>query len=116
MSIQYIDPENRWSEATLFNNILYYTSVPENLEGDILQQTTSALQAIDNILTRVGSNKSNILDATIFLADKADLAGMNQVWDSWVVPGKSPVRCTVQAILMNPKYKIEIKIVAAIAD
>ncbi|WGO84886.1 RidA family protein [Arsenophonus apicola] len=116
MSIQYIDPENRWSEATLFNNILYYTSVPENLEGDILQQTTSALQAIDNILTRVGSNKSNILDATIFLADKADFAGMNQVWDSWVVPGKAPVRCTVQAILMNPKYKIEIKIVAAIAD
>lgn len=116
MSIQYLDPENRWSEATIFNNTLYYTSVPENLEGDIHQQTISALHAIDNILARVGSNKSRILDATIFLADKVDLAGMNQVWDSWVVAGKAPVRCTVQAILMNPKYKIEIKIVAALAN
>lgn len=116
MPIQYIDPENRWSEATIYNNTLYYTSVPENLAGDINQQTTSALQAIDNILARVGANRSHILDATIFLADKADLAGMNQVWDNWVVPGKAPVRCTVQAILMNPNYKIEIKIVAALAD
>ncbi|MFS1563600.1 MAG: hypothetical protein ACL7AX_08615 [Candidatus Arsenophonus phytopathogenicus] len=43
MAIQYLDPENRWSEATIFNNTLYYTSVPENLEGYIHQQTTSAL-------------------------------------------------------------------------
>ncbi|EOT7922880.1 RidA family protein, partial [Shigella sonnei] len=26
----------------------------------------------------------------------------------------APVRCTVQAGLMNPKYKVEIKIVAAV--
>lgn len=82
MSIQYLDPENRWSEATIFNNILYYTSIPENFEADIHQQTTSALHAIDNILASVGSNKSRILDATIFLTDKADLADMNQVWDN----------------------------------
>lgn len=47
MSIQYLDPENCWSEATIFNNTLYYTSVPENFEGDIHQQTTSAWHAID---------------------------------------------------------------------
>lgn len=35
MPIQYIDTENRWSEATIYNNTLHYTSVSENLDGDI---------------------------------------------------------------------------------
>lgn len=82
----------------------------------ILINKQRALQAIDNILVRVGSSKNNILDATVFLADKADLAGMNQVWDNRVVSGKVPVGCTVQVILINPKYKIEIKIITALAN
>ena len=68
---------------------------------------------IDKLLTRVGSDKSKILDATIFLVHKEDFAAMNRAWDAWVSPGNAPVRCTVQAGLMNPKYRVEIKVVAA---
>ncbi|WP_354001086.1 Rid family hydrolase, partial [Escherichia coli] len=39
---------------------------------------------------------------------------MNKAWDAWVVSGHAPVRWTVQAGLRNPKYKVEIKIVAAV--
>lgn len=39
---------------------------------------------------------------------------MNAAWDAWVVDGNAPVRCTVEAKLMNPDYKVEIKIIAAI--
>ena len=92
MTIVRIDAEARWSDVVIHNNTLYYTGVPENQ----------------------GSNKSSILDATIFLADKNDFAAMNKAWDAWVVAGHAPVRCTVQAGLMNPKYKVEIKIVAAV--
>ncbi len=49
-----------------------------------------------------------------FSADKNDFAAMNKAWDARVVAGHAPVRCTVQAGLMNPKYKVEIKIVAAV--
>ena len=114
MTIERIDPDTRWSEAVIHNNVVYYTSVPEKQEGDIIIQTADTLAAIDVMLSRVGSDKSKILDATIFLADKADFAGMNQAWDAWVVAGSAPVRCTVQAALMKPEYKVEIKIVAAI--
>lgn len=114
MSIERIDPDKRWSEAVIHNDVVYYTSVPENLDADIIAQTANTLSAIDILLQRVGSDKSKILDATIFLADKADFAGMNQAWDAWVVAGSAPVRCTVQAALMKPEYKVEIKIVAAI--
>lgn len=114
MNIERIDPDQRWSEAVVHNDTIYYTSVPENLDDDATAQTANALAAIDMILTRVGSDKSRVLDATIFLADGADFAAMNAAWDAWVVAGSAPVRCTVQAKLMNPKYKVEIKIIAAL--
>jgi enamine deaminase RidA (YjgF/YER057c/UK114 family) len=114
MNIERIDPADRWSEAVVHNDTVYYTSVPENLDDDATAQTANALAAIDMILTRVGSDKSRVLDATIFLADGADFAAMNAAWDVWVVAGSAPVRCTVQAKLMNPKYKVEIKIIAAL--
>lgn len=113
MNIERIDPEQRWSEAVIHNGTIYYTSVPENLDDDATAQIANALAAIDVLLARVGSDKGRILDATIFLADSADFAAMNTAWDAWVVPGSAPVRCTVQAKLMNPKYKVEIKIIAA---
>jgi len=114
MNIERIDPDLRWSEAVVHNETVYYTSVPENLDDDATAQTANALAAIDVLLERVGSDKSRILDATIFLANSADFAAMNAAWDAWVVAGSAPVRCTVQAQLMNPKYKVEIKIIAAL--
>jgi enamine deaminase RidA (YjgF/YER057c/UK114 family) len=113
MSITRIDPEHRMSEAVIHNDTIYYTSVPENLDADAEAQTAHSLAVIDAILTRLGSDKSKILDATLFLADKADFPAMNRAWDAWVSPGNAPVRCTVQAGLLNPQYKIEIKIIAA---
>ncbi|MEE4410704.1 MULTISPECIES: RidA family protein [unclassified Serratia (in: enterobacteria)] len=114
MNIERIDPDQRWSEAVVHNDTVYYTSVPENLDDDATAQTANALAAIDVLLARVGSDKSRVLDATVFLADAADFAAMNAAWDAWVVAGSAPVRCTVQAKLMNPKYKVEIKIIAAL--
>ncbi|MDK5911923.1 RidA family protein [Serratia nevei] len=114
MNIERIDPDQRWSEAVVHNETVYYTSVPENLDDDATAQTANALAAIDVLLARVGSDKSRILDATIFLANTADFAAMNAAWDAWVVAGSAPVCCTVQAQLMNPKYKVEIKIIAAL--
>lgn len=114
MNIERIDPAQRWSEAVIHNDTVYYTSVPENLDDDATAQTANTLVAIDVLLERVGSDKSRILDATIFLANGDDFAAMNAAWDAWVVAGSAPVRCTVEARLMNPKYKVEIKIIAAL--
>ncbi|PQQ36837.1 hypothetical protein C6H65_22615 [Photorhabdus luminescens] len=114
MTIERIDPQDRWSEAVVYNKTIYYTAVPENLDGDITEQTANTLAAIDIMLQRLGSDKSKIIDATILLADGKEFAGMNAAWDAWVVAGNAPVRCTVEAKLMNPKYKVEIKIIAGI--
>lgn len=113
MTIERLDPEHRMSEAVIHNDTIYYTSVPENLDADAEAQTANALAVIDRILARAGSDKSRILDATIFLVNKGDFAAMNRAWDAWVSPGNAPVRCTVQANLMHPQYLVEIKVIAA---
>ncbi|AFJ46866.1 RidA family protein [Shimwellia blattae] len=114
MTIVRIKPEARWSDAVIHNQTLYYTGVPENLDADAYAQTVNTLAQIETVLKEQGSDKSRILDATIFLTDKADFAAMNRAWDEWVVAGHAPVRCTVQAGLMNPRYRVEIKIIAAL--
>ena len=114
MTVTRIDAGARMSDVIIHNQTLYYTGVPENLDADAFEQTANTLAQIDAVLAKQGSDKTRILDVTIFLVEKSDFAAMNKAWDTWVVAGQAPVRCTVQAGLMNPKYKVEIKIVAAV--
>ena len=43
----------------------------------------------------------------------ADFAAMNSMWDAWVPAGHTPARATVESKLAAPKYRVEIKVVAA---
>ncbi|MNW10059.1 putative endoribonuclease L-PSP [compost metagenome] len=65
------------------------------------------------MLAELDSDKSKIVEATIFLTDLADFDAMNEAWDAWVAEDNAPVRCTVQAKLAHPDWKIEIRIVAS---
>ena len=51
--------------------------------------------------------------AVIWLADIADFAAMNSVWDAWVDTANPPARATSEARLADPGYKVEIVITAA---
>ena len=115
MTITRIDPGPRLSEAVVHGDRIHLSGmIPEDTSLDIAGQVRQALAEIDALLARAGTDKSKILTATIWLADIADFAAMNAVWDSWVVPGQAPARATVQARLNDPKMKVEIMVVAAI--
>ena len=86
--------------------------VAEDPSGDVTAQAGSVLQQIDRLLAEVGSDKTQILSATIYLPDMNDFAAMNAVWDTWVPQGHTPARATVEAKLASPVYRIEIQIVA----
>ena len=53
------------------------------------------------------------LQATIWLADMADFAEMNAVWDAWVPEGHAPTRACGEARLATPEYKVEVILIAA---
>ena len=113
--IKRFDVGARMSEMALHNGTVYLAGqIAEDAAQDIAGQTRQVLAAIDALLARAGSDKSKILRAQIFIADLADFAAMNVVWEAWVVPGHTPPRATVQAALAKPQWKIEIVVTAAI--
>jgi enamine deaminase RidA (YjgF/YER057c/UK114 family) len=115
MTIQRINVGKRLSEAVVHGNTVYLAGeVPDDGAKDIGGQTEEVLAKIEKILKQVGSDKTKILSAQIFLPDMKDFAGMNAVWEKWVVAGQTPARATVEAKLANPAYKVEIMVVAAL--
>ena len=88
--------------------------VPDDLTADVSGQTRQVLAHIDALLGEAGTDKSNILSATIFLPDIGDFAKMNAVWEEWVPAGQTPARATIEAKLASPEYRVEIQIVAAV--
>lgn len=115
MSIQRFDVGTRMSEMAVHQGVVYLAGQVADDDGaDIGGQTRQVLAAVDALLARAGSDKSRILRAQIYLADMADFAAMNEVWDAWVVAGSAPPRATVQAALARPGWKIEVVVTAAV--
>jgi enamine deaminase RidA (YjgF/YER057c/UK114 family) len=114
MSLYRHKPSKRLSEAVAANGLVFLAGqVPRNEDvADARAQTADVLVQIDELLAELGTDKSKIVDAVIFLADMADYAAMNEAWDAWVLDGHSPARATVEAKLANPKWKVEIKVIA----
>ena len=105
----------RLAEAVVSNGLIFLAGqVPENTMDDARAQTANVLAQIDTLLAELDSDKSKIVDVTIFLADMDDYDAMNQAWDEWVPQGHTPARATVQAKLANPAWKIEIVVTAAV--
>ena len=113
MTIERIGTTRRYSDAVAFGGIVYAVEVAQSLGADIAAQTREVLASIERTLTRAGSDKSRLLQATIYLADIAEIDAMNAIWDDWVPDGCAPVRACVEAKLANPGYRIEAVVLAA---
>jgi len=88
------------SQAVVCNGMVFLAGqVADDTSQDVGGQTRQVLAAIDRLLAEAGSDKSRLLAAQIFLADMADFAAMNKVWEAWVIPGQTPARATVQAAM-----------------
>jgi enamine deaminase RidA (YjgF/YER057c/UK114 family) len=104
----------RYSEASIHGGTVYLAGqVVVGAGATIEGQTEEVLANIDRLLAEAGTHKSRILMAQIFLADMADYAGLNAVWDRWVA-ASPPARATVQAKLAQPQWKVEIVVTAAV--
>ena len=112
--IQRLHPAARYSEASIHDGTVYLAGqVADDATEDIGGQTRQVLAAIDRLLAAAGSDRTRILMAQVYLADIADYAGMNAVWDAWVPAGTAPSRATVEARLARPEWRVEIVVTAA---
>ena len=89
--------------------------VAQNARGEsVTAQTTDILKAIDGLLKEAGTDKTQLLTATIWLADIGDFAEMNGVWDAWVSKGNAPTRACVESKLASADFTVEIAVSAAV--
>ena len=117
MTIKRFHVGPRLSEMAVHGDTIYLAGqVAGDPTQDMAGQTAQVLASIDKLLQEAGSDKSNILSTTIYVANMAEFPAMNTVWDKWVVPGATPPRATVEAKLAKPAYKVEIQIIAARAS
>ena len=81
MTIKRLHVGPRLSEAAVFNGVIYMPTgddvAPCTPSQDIGGQTQQVLAAIDRLLGEADSDKTRILQATIFLKTMADFPAMN---------------------------------------
>ncbi len=113
MTITRLETATRMSQVVIHNDTVYLAGQVGNSDESVADQTRTILDKIDRLLADVGSDKSRILQAVIWLADMTDFAEMNSVWDAWVEPGHAPARACGEARLAAPELLVEIIITAA---
>lgn len=114
MSINRIKPGPRMSKAVAHGDTIYLSGhVPEDYSADAEGQTRDILSQIDDLLGELGSAKSKLLSATVYLRDIRDFKAMNAAWDAWVDQDHPPARTTVEARLAAPDIRVEITVIAA---
>jgi len=118
MTIERLSTDSRMSLIVTHNGTVYLSGeVANDLKAGVEQQTRETLANIERLLQQAGSDKTRVLSATIYLKDiEADFAGMNSAWDQWLPAGSAPARATVQARMCDPDFRVEISVIAALAD
>jgi enamine deaminase RidA (YjgF/YER057c/UK114 family) len=111
--IERLETDHRMSQAVIHGDLIWLAGQVGEPGDDVIAQTKTALAEIDRLLAAAGSDKSKILNATIWLADIANFGAMNSVWDAWVDKDNPPARATSEARLATSAYLVEIVVVAA---
>jgi len=113
MNIERINPREWNCSAAVFGDLVFLSgTVADDKSLDMKGQTAQVLKKIDAILGRAGTNKSRILNATVYMADASLKDEMNQAWMEWVDRSNLPTRTAVGAVL-TPGTMVEITICAA---
>jgi len=115
MEITRYDGNGRMSAGVIYNHVLYLSGLTaRGTAYDAKEQTRVVLEKVEKNLEKYGSGKDKLLTATIYLKDMSFFAEMNEVWDSWVLPGAAPTRACVQAPLAAEELIVEIVVTAAV--
>jgi 2-iminobutanoate/2-iminopropanoate deaminase len=82
--------------------------------GSIADQTRRVFENLLAILTAAGSSFDQVVRTTVYLADMADFASMNEVYGAYF-SSPAPARSTVQAARLPKDARLEIDLIATLA-
>jgi 2-iminobutanoate/2-iminopropanoate deaminase len=81
------------------------------VEGDVQEQTKTLLTNMGNILAEAGSSLDKVLKTTVFLADIADFAAVNEVYATFF-KDTPPARSAFQVANLPLGGLVEIEAIA----
>ena len=83
----------------------------ELVAGDVSAQTERVMRNLEAVLAAAGSSFSRVVKTTIYLADMADFAAVNEVYGRYF-PESPPARSTVAVRTLPKGAAVEIDVVA----
>ncbi|MCG7505329.1 RidA family protein [Mesorhizobium retamae] len=102
------------SDAVVYNGVAYVSGVKSsNKNGSVTEQASEILAEIDRRLADIGTDKTRLLSATIWMHDVIrDVNELNLVWNKWLAPDRRPARSCVQSALQGNSL-VEIAVIVA---
>lgn len=82
-------------------------------EGGVKEQTRQSLTNVTNVLAEAGLDLSNVVKTTVYLADMADFAAMNEVYATFFAE-PFPARSAVAVKTLPKNALVEVEVVAAL--
>lgn len=114
MTVTRIAKTEKLSRVVIHEKVAYFSGLTaDDRSQDTVGQTEQVLAKADAFLEKIGSSRSLLLSATIWLRDIEDFDAMNSAWIKWIDKDEPPARATVQAILGLPDIKVEIQFTVA---
>jgi 2-iminobutanoate/2-iminopropanoate deaminase len=81
------------------------------VDGGITEQTEQVIKNIKALLKTQNLDLTNVVKATVFLADMAEFTAMNEVYARHFI-GTPPARSTVQVAALPRDARVEIEVIA----
>lgn len=103
----------RASKIVIHNGTIYLSGQVGNAEDDLATQTLTCLEKVEALLNEVGSDKSKMLSATVWISTMDNFDAMNQVWNKWFEGVQPPARACGESALARPELLVEVTVIAA---
>ena len=105
-------PGSGRSDAVAAGGYAYAVATDPECADGIAAQTRNTLHDLDRLLHAVGSDKTRLLQATVYLSDIALKPQMDVVWRDWIGAEENwPQRACV-GVGLTPGYLIEVVVIA----
>ena len=101
------------NKSTAYKDLVWTVATASDESLDLAGQTAQTLTVIEGNLAELGSDKTRIVSAQVYISTMADKSGMDKVWRNWI--GSNPENWPQRACLgvdLGGNWLIEITVTA----